>query len=403
MPSICIRIANAECSRRLKNVRVLLDVSAVPSRPVGAGVYTIQIARSLDTNPEVELLLAARSDHELRWSEIAPNSTVAAEVPTSRPQRLLWEQTKAPSLAKRLNAELWHGPHYTMPARLHIPSVVTIHDLTFFDHPEWHERQKVLFFRRMIRGSAKNASALICVSQHTKDRLTAVLNPSTPIHVASHGVDHARFRPLNRPEEIEADLNLLAHNGVRPPYIAFVGTLEPRKDIPSLVEAFAEIASDYQGLSLVIAGSDGWGAKEVRDSVARSGHTTSILRPGYLPAAVLAPFLRRASVVAYPSLEEGFGLPALEALASGAPVVTTTGSAMAEVCGDAALLTPPARPAELAAAIAGLLDNKTEAERLRIAGPERASTFTWERATTNHILAYRDALQKVGPRAGKRG
>ncbi len=400
MPSTHIWIANAACSHRLKNVRVLLDVSAVPSRPVGAGVYTIQIARSLDAHPEVDLLLAARSDDEQRWSEIAPSSTVAAEVPTSRPQRLLWEQSKAPKLAKRMNAELWHGPHYTMPSRLDIPSVVTIHDLTFFDHPEWHERQKVLFFRRMIRRSARNASALICVSQHTKDRLTAVLDPSIPIHVASHGVDHARFRPLNRPEEIEADLSLLAHNGIHPPYVAFVGTLEPRKDIPSLVEAFAQIADDYPDLRLVVAGSDGWGAKEVRDSVARSGYTTRILRPGYLPAEVLAPFLRRASVVAYPSLEEGFGLPALEALASGAPVVTTTGSAMAEVCGDAARLTPPATPRELAAAIAGLLDDQTVADQLRVAGPERASIFTWERATANHILAYRDATEQVFKRAG---
>lgn len=374
---------------------MLLDVSAVPKSPVGAGVYTIHIARSLDAHPEVQLLLAARSDDEQRWTEIAPNSTVAAEVPTRRPERLLWEQTRAPKFAKRLNAELWHGPHYTMPARLDIPSVVTIHDLTFFDHPEWHERSKVLFFRRMIRRSTRNASALICVSHHTKDRLTAVLDPSTPIHVASHGVDHARFQPLNRPEEIEADLNLLAHNGISPPYLAFVGTIEPRKDIPSLVKAFAQIADERPSLQLVIAGADGWGVTEVRDCVARSGYTTRILRPGYLPAEVLAPFLRRASVVAYPSLEEGFGLPALEALACGAPVVTTTGSAMAEVCGDAARLTRPGVPEELGAAIAELLDDQKEAGRLREAGLTRASTFTWESATTNHILAYREAMQQA--------
>ncbi|AKL74220.1 glycosyltransferase [Actinobacteria bacterium IMCC26256] len=380
---------------------MLLDVSAVPSRPVGAGVYTIQIARALDAHPEVDLLLAARSDDEQRWSVIAPHSAVAAEVPARRPQRILWEQTKAPKLAKRMNADLWHGPHYTMPARLHIPSVVTIHDLTFFDHPEWHEKSKVLFFRRMIRSSARNASALICVSHHTKDRLTAVLDPSTPIYVASHGVDHARFQPLTRPEEIEADLNLLSHNGISPPYLAFVGTIEPRKDIPSLVKAFAEIADERPSLQLVIAGADGWGVTEVRDCVASSGYTTRILRPGYLPAEVLAPFLRRASVVAYPSLEEGFGLPALEALACGAPVVTTSGTAMAEVCGEAALLTPPAAPSELAAAIAGLIDDESAADHLRVAGPARASTFTWDRATTNHILAYRDAMDQAPKRVRK--
>jgi glycosyltransferase involved in cell wall biosynthesis len=126
--------------------------------------------------------------------------------------------------------------------------------------------------------------------------------------------------------------------------------------------------------------------------VAASGHTTRILRPGYLPAPALAPFLRRAAVVAYPSLEEGFGLPALEALACGAPVVTTTGSAMADVCGDAARLVPPARADLLAAALAEVLDDLDVAARLRADGPARAAGFTWEAAVDAHLHAYRLAV-----------
>ena len=370
-------------------MRVLLDVSAVPARPVGAGVYTIQIASRLAAHPDVDLVLVTRVDDADRWAEIAPDAELHAEVPTRRPARLVWEQRRAPELARRVRADLWHGPHYTMPLRVGIPSVVTIHDLTFFDHPEWHERSKVAFFRRMIRASVRRATGLISVSDHTARRLEAVLHPTQPVTVAAHGVDHERFTTAADPA---ADLATLARTGIAEPYVAFVGTIEPRKDVPALVRAFAAIADAHPGLRLVLAGADGWGADAVRDTVAASGRTTRILRPGYLPAEALAPFLRRAAVVAYPSLEEGFGLPALEALACGAPVVTTSGSAMADVCGDAALLVPPARPDLLAAALGTVLDDPATAARLRAAGPVRAAGFTWESALDAHLRAYRLAV-----------
>lgn len=373
-------------------MRVLLDVSAVPARPVGAGVYTIQIARRLAAHPEVDLVLVTRTDDADRWAELAPEAERLAEVPDRRPARLLWEQRRAPGLARRIGVDLWHGPHYTMPLRIEVPSVVTIHDLTFFDHPEWHERSKVAFFRRMIRAAVRRANGLICVSDHTARRLDAVLSPSAPVTVAAHGVDHTRFTP---DADAAADRAVLARTGIAEPYVAFVGTIEPRKDVPSLVRAFAAIADAHPGLRLVLAGADGWGADAVRDAVATSGCTTRILRPGYVPADALAPLLRRADAVAYPSLEEGFGLPALEALACGTPVVTTTGSAMADVCGDAALLVPPGRSDLLAAGLMRVLDDPGEAARLRAAGPPRAAGFTWEAAVEAHLRAYRLA---IGPR-----
>ena len=152
-------------------MRVLLDVSAVPARPVGAGIYTIEIAARLAA--AVDLVLVTRRDDGDRWRSIAPNAEILAEVPTARPARLVWEQRRAPELARRARIDLWHGPHYTMPLRLAVPSVVTVHDLTFFDHPEWHERTKVAFFRRMIRASVRRASGLIAV-----DRKSTRLNSS---------------------------------------------------------------------------------------------------------------------------------------------------------------------------------------------------------------------------------
>jgi glycosyltransferase involved in cell wall biosynthesis len=274
-----------------------------------------------------------------------------------------------------------------MPARLGVPAVVTVHDLTFFDHPEWHERSKVAFFRPMLRLAATRARALVAVSEHTAARLRARLAPRAPVIVAPHGVDHDRFRPARRGDA--HDLATLGALGIRPPYLAFAGTLEPRKDVPALIAAFARLAHDRPALRLVVAGRDGWGAGAVRDAAAASGVTTRILRPGWLPGDALAAFYRQSEAVAYPSLEEGFGLPALEALACGAALVTTTGSAMEEVVGDAALLVPPASPAALADALARVLDDGALADRLRTAGPIQAAPFTWDVSIDRHLAAYR--------------
>lgn len=368
-------------------MRLLLDVSAVPARPVGAGVYTVHLAAGLGARSELELHLLTRRGDAERWAELAPKAAVHPDVPESRPARLLWEQTRAPALASGLDLELWHGPHYTMPLRLSVPAVLTVHDLTFFDHPEWHERAKVAFFRPMLRAGARRARALVAVSEHTAARVRAVLAPTAPVVVAPHGVDHARFRPAAVGDP--ADLARLGHLGILPPYVAFAGTLEPRKGLPSLVAAFARIVPQRPDLRLVLAGRDGWGADAVRDAIAASGVATHILRVGYLPGDALPAFFRQAEVVAYPSLEEGFGLPALEALASGAALVTTTGSAMAEVVGHSGLLVPPGNVDALADALARVLDDGTVAARLRADGPTRAAPYTWEASVDHHLEAYR--------------
>jgi glycosyltransferase involved in cell wall biosynthesis len=274
-----------------------------------------------------------------------------------------------------------------MPLRVTVPTVVTVHDLTFFEHPEWHERGKVVFFRPMIRAAVNRAAVIIAVSDDTAERLRRIALPTGAIVVAPHGVDHERFSATVDPR----DDAILASIGIRAPYVAFTGTIEPRKGLPTLVDAFARIAHEHRSLRLVIAGADGWGSDEVRDAIAASGVSTRVLRPGYLPEAAIAPFFRRAEVVAYPSLAEGFGLNALEALACGAPLVTTTGSALDEVVGDAALAVAPGDSEALADALRDALRPEV-AQRLRAAGPPRAAGFTWERSIERHLEAYRLAM-----------
>jgi glycosyltransferase involved in cell wall biosynthesis len=368
-------------------VRIALDVSAVPDQPVGAGVYTIALARGLDARDDVDLHLVARKNDRSRWETLTPSAVIHADAPARRPARLAWEQTGAPALARRIAPDVWHGPHYTLPLRLAPHRVVTVHDLTFFDHPEWHERSKVVFFRRMIRAAVARADVVVCVSAYTASRLRVHCKPRGQVVVIPHGVDHARFAPGNG-----GDAEVLAEHGISEPYVAFSGTIEPRKDVPTLVRAFARVARAHPELRLVLAGRDGWGADAARDAIAASGVTTRIVRPGYLDNAAVAALFRHARIVAYPSLEEGFGLPALEAMACATPLVTTSGSAVEEVVDDAALLVPPGDTEGLADALQRVLDDPALAEKLRSAGPARAATFTWERSVAGHVDAYNRAL-----------
>jgi glycosyltransferase involved in cell wall biosynthesis len=362
-------------------VRVALDVSAVPSKPVGAGMYVLRLAEELSRRDEVDLLLVTRRDDGERWQALGD---VEAVVPGPRPARLVWEQTLAPRIR---GIDLWHGPHYTMPLLRRGPTVVTIHDMTLLDRPEWHERSKVLYFGRMIRASVRRADALVSVSHHTARRLEALLHPRPPVVAAPLGVATERFHP-DGPD----DARRLGGLGIRRPFIAFAGTLEPRKDVPALVRAFDRL--DRPELQLVLAGGRGWGADAIDAAVAASPRRDQILRPGYVDDAVVPALFRQAAAVGYPSLEEGFGLPALEALACGAALVTTTGSAMEDVVDDAALLVPPGDDAALAAALDRLLAGGPDVERLQRRGPEVAATFTWAACADAHVDAYRLAMER---------
>jgi glycosyltransferase involved in cell wall biosynthesis len=373
-----------------------LDVSAIPGRPAGAGRYVIELVRALGSIEDVALTLVSRKGDADRWRRLAPSSRLVDRVWASRPLRVGYEQWLLGPAVTHLSdpaIAVHHGPHYTFPHGLSgVGTVVTVHDLTFFDHPEWHVRAKVPFFRRAIRRAARDADVIVCVSETTAGRLRALLSPRAQVVVAPHGVDLARFRP--EPQAEMPDGDLLERSGCPRDleYILHLGTIEPRKGIAPLMAAFDRIAAAHKGLDLVLAGIDGWGSEEVERAVASSVHRGRVRRLGYVDDQVVPALLRCARVVAYPSYEEGFGLPALEALACGSPLVTTSSTAMAEVAGTAAWTVPPGDAPALAGALeAALGAGAGELGRRRAEGIERAAGFTWERTAAAHLEAYRAA------------
>jgi glycosyltransferase involved in cell wall biosynthesis len=364
-----------------------IDVSAIPPDPRGAGRYVIELVRALDRRGHVGLHLSTRKDDGDRWQALAPRADVRAVVPNGRARRLAWEQVASPRFVDRWGIDVHHGPHYTTPEVAKVPKVVTVHDLTFFDHPEWHEKVKVAVFKRAIRSATELAQAIVCVSPPTARRLRELLPPKGSVHVIPHGIDHELFRPDG---DAAADEALLAEHGVRPPYVAFWGTLEPRKDLATLVAAFDALAPDHPDLSLVIAGGSGWGNEPFERAAAASPFAERIIRTGYVEDAFIPPLVRRAEAVVYAALEEGFGLPALEALACGAPLVTTEGSVMDELTDGAPWLAPAGDPTALADRLREILDPASgpERERRRALGLAVAARHTWDATAEAHEAVY---------------
>jgi glycosyltransferase involved in cell wall biosynthesis len=381
---------------------VSIDVSAIPAKPAGAGRYVIELVRRVAASPEVDLTVIARTDDAERWRTLAPMATTRPVAPVRRPVRLAWEQTGLRRELRRQGVDVHHGPHYTMPVtgpRLisagHVPPVVvTVHDLTYFDHPEWHERSKVVVFRSAIRYAARHAAAIICVSQPTADRLRALVHPRVPVHVVPHGVDTTRFAPTE--PEPGADLAALARLGMTAPYVLHVGTLEPRKNVADLVRAF-DLAAGHDKdnqLQLVLAGAWGWHRDELLSTIEAARHSDRIRHLGYVEDADLPALLRCAAVVAYPSREEGFGIPPLEALACGAPLVTTEGTVMAGIVGSAALLVKAGDVAGLAAALEDAAAGGSKAADRRERGLEVARAHGWEASAAAHVSIYKEVAGK---------
>jgi len=374
-------------------VKVALDATAVPDLPGGAGRYVVDLSAALAIRRDVDLTLVCRRHDKSRWEATAPGATVVAAAPRPRPLRLGWEQAVLPGLLARNGVQVHHGPHYTMPLRSGRPTVVTVHDLSLVEHPEWHHRSKVAFFGGALRLAMARADAVIAVSEATAEGFrrqvakrfrSAASKRDLPIHVIHHGVDHERFHS----RATAADAALVAALGVRAPYVLFLGTLEPRKDVVSLVRAFSRLAPRHRDLRLVLAGSPGWGREAVEAAVAASPVGKRILRTGYVAHEAVAALLRAAAVVAYPSLDEGFGLPALEALACGAPLVTTTGSAMEEVAGGAASLVAPGDEIGLAEALEEALAGGAAVDERCRQGLTIATGYTWSASAAAHAAVY---------------
>lgn len=371
-------------------MRVLVDATAVPPDRGGVGRYVDQLLPALQSAGASLAVVCQARDLDLYGTLLPSADVVAAPAAIeSRPVRLAWEQVGLPGVARHVGAQVLHCPHYTFPLRAGLPVVTTLHDATFFTSPEVHLRVKRTFFRTWTRASLRLATRCVVPSRATRDELVRVA-AATPgrVDVAHHGVDPVSFH-LPSAEECELARATLGLSARR--YVAFLGTIEPRKNVPALIAGWERACRRVDDPpALVLAGGRGWDDR-VEPALAAVPDDLEVLAPGYLPLEQLAGLLGGAEVVAYPSLGEGFGLPVLEAMACGAAVLTTPHLAIPEVGGDAVEYVE-STPGGLADGLVTLLTEPGRRSALARSAVTRAAGFTWEASAEAHLRTFAHAV-----------
>lgn len=306
---------------------------------------------------------------------------------TSAPlRRILWEQIIQPTQLS--DFDLYHALAFVSPLALSKPSVVTVYDLSFIHYPQVLPVARRLYLRLFTALSCRRARRVIAISQSTARDLNATLGiPMDRIDCALPGYDSARYRPLPA-AEVAA---FRAARQLPPRFWLFLGTLEPRKNLPTLLEAYAAL-DPGERLPLILAGGKGWDYDAIFSTISRYNLGNAVTLPGYLPTDELPLWYNAAEAFIYPSMFEGFGLPLLEALACGTPVIASNTSSLPEVVGAAGLSVPPRDVSAWIAALRRAAEDADWRSAARERGIEQAARFSWQNTAQATVASYRRAL-----------
>jgi alpha-1,3-rhamnosyl/mannosyltransferase len=370
-------------------VKILLDVSAVSLPLSGIGRYTLELAGNLPLCPGVEELLYLAGDRV--QAEFDP-AAIQPPPPASRfrqwlkpllPYKLLlgpYRRRRAKALAAGLHDYrdyLFHSPNFSLPP-VEGRAVVTLHDLSVFHFPQFHPRDRVNYLRDQIAHSIERADHLVTDSAFVRDELLQLFKlPAARVTAVPLGVD-ASFRP--RPEgELQA---VMARYGLRAgAYLLSVGTIEPRKNLAALLRAYRRLdPAQRRQYPLVIAGAYGWNSGPLMEQVEQMRGAGELIYLDYVPEPDLPALYAGAAAFCYLSFYEGFGLPVLEAMASGVPVICASGSALDELCAGSAEQADPEDDNGILASLQKALDDPAWRSLARERGLARAATFTWQRS-----------------------
>lgn len=371
-------------------LRVCLDYSPVANNRTGLGRYAEQLGRHLLERDDVETRFYAATPAPERLPAYTEGRLQAAWGWGMRRWRLSALVAHLAGLRydrRFAGNDVVHCTEHLLLPFARIPTVLTIHDVVYITHPEWHLPLNHYFLRLAMPIFAQRARAIIAVSGHTRREVIDLLHVDpAKVHVVYEAAD-ARFRPVR---EAEALAEVCERYRLRRPYILFVGAIEPRKNLPLLLRVFSHLCQDpaFQH-QLVIAGGKGWLYDEVYATAERLDLGERLRFTGYVPDEDLPALYSAADIAAHPAHFEGFGLPPLEAMACGTPVVASDATSLPEVVADGGLLVPPHDERAWAEALGRLAADRELHARLAAQGLAQAARFSWQETARRTVEVYR--------------
>ncbi|MEI6564439.1 MAG: glycosyltransferase family 1 protein [bacterium] len=363
-------------------MKILIDAHMVGGRESGNEHYILGLLAGLQSvMPQAEVIVATSDPDALNGVLSICHPWRLVCVSRSPFRRLFVE---LPYLVSCERVDLLHVT-YSGPLHCRCPVVVSVHDVSYLRHPEWFSWRDRTVLRAGVGLTLPRACGVIAISEHARGEIQAHYNlPPSRIAVTPLAA-RQDYQPVS-PSRVLDDLGAL---GIGQPYFLAVGNLQPRKNLPRLIEAFAKLKRDTNTpLRLVIAGRAKWRESEVFAAISRHHLSADVLFPGYVTDAQLVSLYCGSVAFIYPSLYEGFGLPIIEAMACGVPVITSSTSAMPETAGVAALIVNPYDVEAMAGAMARIMQDGALRIELGRKGIERAKQFSWERTASQTLDAY---------------
>jgi glycosyltransferase involved in cell wall biosynthesis len=376
-------------------LRVAFDATPLLGERTGVGVFCQGALSALAARPGLSVSAYAVSWRRRRGIEaLLPAGVSSRQRPMpARPLHAAWGRATVPPLEWFVGpADVVHGTNFVVPPTRRAKTVVSVHDLTPLHHPEMCD-DATLAYPGLIRRALRRGAWV-----HTDSAFVA----GEVAEAFGVGLDRVRVVHPGIPELPSIDEAIVSGllDRLLPPgatrYCLAVGTAEPRKDLPGLVRAFAEVAARHDDVALVLAGPSGWGEQALTDSILRSPARDRVVRTGWVQEEELGGLVARADVLAYPSLYEGFGFPPLQAMRAGVPVVSTRAGSLPEVLGDGALMVDVADHDGLAGALERCLTDRDLRRRLVAAGARRAEAFSWEDCAYGLESLYTDLVWGTG-------